>query len=851
MKLFANLYKVVVPAIVFAALFALVPAVSAGGSGYYIVRGIVRDSLTMEPLPYASVSVAGAGNASLTNTQGLFEISVADGAKSLTVSYMGYQRKAIPLKRNSFNMYAVDLVPAVTQLKEVEVNAGKYSKRNNPAVEFMRKLKEMAPLTDPLRNPYYSYGKYERVVLGLNNFRLTEQIVRDSSIPDLASHVDTSSVTGKPYLSLIVKEKRASEYFRNHPSSSIERIEGLRSDGIDYMIDAEAMRVFMEDAMREVDLYDGEINLFQKQFVSPLSPLAADFYKFYLTDTVAVRGEDCIVLSFYPHNRESLGFIGHVYVPVNDSTMSIKRVEMRMPSEANINFIDGINILQEFDKAPDGSRLKTLDRLTIELSISPGDPGLYASRETRLEGHSFAAIPDSVFTGGGSVTLSDAEKHDAGYWNDARMRETPRGEDRIDRFMGKLYKLPAIRLAAKCLPVIATSYLPTGKKSKFDIGPITSFLSYNEVEGWRLRFGGMTTANLSPHWFSRFYTAYGLRDHRWKYGFELEYAFNPKKYHSREFPVKSLRLISNYDVARPGLSYYNTRNDNIFMSLTRQYDTRALYRRFNAIELKVENRYDLAFGLQLANRRYTPSATMGIADGGGILTQYEDFPVTASLQFTPGRKFTQTRDDRYPINSDALSLGLRHTWVPKSVRGLGSAANITEMDIAKRWWLSAFGYVDSYFTAGKVWGKADYLNLFIPPANLSYTIVGRSFSLLNPMEFIISTYASLDVTYHLNGLILNRIPIVKRFKLREVVGTKMVWGKLDMDCNPTYNRDLLRFPDGSGLIQPDKDPYTEMSVGLENIFTVLRVEYVWRLNYRDTPYKTDRNGLRATLKVSF
>ena len=835
-----------------AALFFLLAATAATAADTYFVRGIVRDSITDEVLPFASVVAMGSNRGGVSDAQGIFELSVPVGTKALQVSCMGYDKKVFPIKRNSFNMYAVYLSPSTTELQEVVVHKSKYSKKNNPAVDFLNRLKDRAPLTDPRRNDFYSYDKYERITIGLNDFTADDHKRMMEKMPFLTEHVDTSEVSGKPFLSLMVKEKSSRDSYRRSPHSERELITGIRSAGVDEIIDQASMRTFMEDVLREIDLYQNDITLLQNRFISPLSRIAPDFYKFYLTDTVEVAGERCIVLSFYPHNHAAFGFMGHVYVPENDSTMFIRKVEMHIPREINLNFIDNLYISQTYDRAPDGSRLKTSDELTVELSVA-GKGALYAARKTAYAGHSFEPIADDVFSGDGTVVEADGAKNrNDAFWHHARLRGIGRGESKVDELMVRLRGMPLYYWGEKILKIIFSGYISTSNPSYFDIGPVNSILSFNSLEKVRLRVGGMTTANLSKRWFGRFYGAYGFRDHRWKYGAEIEYSFIDKEYHSREFPVRSLRLTSSYDIDRPGQHYLYASADNIVLSLKRLTDDRATYRRLNKLEFNYETRSNFSVTVGVANDCQEAAPTMPFIDGhGNSIARFTENTAELTLRYAPGEKFFQTRTYRIPVNLDAPALTLRHTFAPKGFLGSRYAVNKTEADVQKRWWFSAWGYLDMYLGGGHVWSSSPFLNLHIPNANLSYIIQPRSFALMNPMEFISTSYASWDLTYWANGAIFNYIPGGEKLKLREVFGFRGYWGTLADRSNPALHPELLQFPADTGMTRLDHGPYMEVSVGIENILKILRVDYVWRLNYRNVPYEIDRSGVRIAMHVTF
>ena len=846
----------------------LIACVAPAATQGYFVRGIVRDSLTLEPLPMVSVSITGSTAGTLSDKRGIFEITLPDTTSSLTVTTQGYARKDVPIRKNRVNLYEVLLVPEAQTLGEVVIKIKKYSKKNNPAVDLMQRIRATASANDPERNPYYNYDRYERVTLGLNNFdEKTEKNALFRKFPFLWEHVDTSEVSGKPILNLSVKEKSSEVHYRRDPRSRRETVTGIKSTGVDEIMDHESMRAFVEDVLREIDLYDKDINLLQNRFVSPLSPIAADFYKFYITDTVTIDNEKAIALSFYPHNKAAFGFVGQMYVVPSDTAMFIRRVTMRVPSEINLNFIDNMYVDQEFTRAPDGSRLKTRDDLTLEVSVIPGMQGLYVRRNVAYASHNFDAPANEteVFSGlGATVVERGARARDEVFWEGVRLFEIPESERKVDTLMKRLRSVPLYYWGEKILKWMVSGYVATSPDSKFDVGPLNTFITGNTLEGLRLRLGGMTTANLSPHWFTRFYGAYGFRDHKWKYGLELEYSFNEKRYHSREFPVHSIRFNSLYDVDQIGQNYMFTNPDNFVLAWKRQPNDRVTYHRLNELRYTLELENNFSVTAAVANERQFASRLLqfAVTDAAAPADASLDTPIAhfdetwgeIQLRYAPGEKFFQTKTYRLPLNMDAPIVTLVHRYAPSRFCGSRWGVNRTELSVTKRFWFSAWGYLDVMAKGGHIWSKhTPYTQMFIPNANLSYTIQPESFALMNAMEFVTDSYAQADLTYWANGAILNYIPLVKKLKLREVFSIRGFWGKLSDANNPRLNGNMLAFPDGRGVGVTDvsRTPYLEASVGLDNILKCLRVDYVWRLTHRYPLYPIDRSGVRVAFHATF
>lgn len=823
----------------------------------------VTDSVTGKRIPFVAVFVEGTGYGIQCDENGRADLYVSVPTDSMTLrfSVMGYDTKRVVAPSKAAEV-KVKLRPENIKLGEVTVSRKrqKYSKKDNPAVEFARRIREGNDMTNPrVRHDNYNYNRYERITLGLNKFNVDDfnKGLFAGKFGFLREHVDTSAVSGLPVLILSVKERASEINYRREPKSEKETVTAINRIGLDDITDQESLQTFLEDIFREIDLYDNDINILQNRFVSPLSRIAPDFYKFFLTDTVDIDGERCVELSFTPHNTAVFGFTGHVYVPQGDTTMFVRRVDMHLPPRINLNFIDRLYIRQDYDRAPDGTRLKTRDDFTAEMSVIPGLQSLYARRSTRYDGHNFEK-PDNnlVFEDARRVIIPDsAYNRPDSFWIANRGFEpATRNERRISSLVQGMRSVPVYYWGEKILKILVSGYVPTtrdSKKSKIDVGPVNTLISHNEVEGYRLRAGGMTTANLSPHWFGRAYVAYGTRDHKVKYSGEAEYSFIPKKYHSREFPVHSLRFTHLYDINQIGQHYLFTNPDNFVLSVKRMKDDLVTYHRETKLLYTLETHSNFTLTAELKHSRQEATPWVPFVNGEGrAYGHYQETGITVGLRYAPGEKFYQAKSYRVPINLDAPVIQLTHTFAPASFAGNTFAVNTTELSMQKRVWFSAFGFLDAIVKGGHVWSRSPFPDLLIPNANLSYTIQPESYALMNPMEFINDSYVSWDLTYWANGAILNYIPLLKKLKLREAFSFRGLSGKLSRRNNPDYNPDLYRFPAGGHTVDMNWRPYMEVGVGLDNIFKCLRLDYVWRISYLNQP-DIDRRGLRVAFHMTF
>lgn len=812
----------------------------------------LKDSITGENLPFANVStLEGKKRNFVADENGLVTLPENLRHVSLKSFYTGYSDKPFHIGETD-TITIIRLSPTEYDLEEVYIKPKKekYSKKNNPAVDFVNRLRKDSEKYNPKKEPFYSYDKYEKTLLGINNFNgQFDSGFYAKRVKFLENYVDTSSYTGVRILDLILKEKASTQIVSQDPKADKEIILGYRSEGVDESFSQENIRILLEDVIREVDVYQSNINILQNRFVSPLSPLGPDFYKYYLTDTVFIGNEKCVELSFVPRNSQSMGFNGKIYVPVGDTTMFVRKLTMRTPHDINLNFLRNLYINQSFSKDSLGKRHKTYDDILVEMQIVAGTPEFYGRKTSVYDNFSYEPREDlkEFYTKlGDEFRVQDSIGNTAQFWDLKRMVPLTPAEARMGNITKEMRKVPLIYWGEKIIRLVENGYFTTGKPSKVDIGPINTMLSYNSIEGIRLRAGAMTMAALNPHLFAKGYVAYGFKDRKWKYSGTLEYSFHKKKKHGYEWPRHGFYAQYTYDLDLIGQHYLFTNQDNIFLSLKRKDSDLVTYRKHaeGGYVLELPNNFSVEAGASFNVQESTRFLPFIFPDGR-VINSYRQGSFNISLRWAKGEKFIQGRSTRLLVNMDPWIIQLTHHFGPKGLFGAAYTTNETELSVQKRFWLSAFGYIDVIAKAGKIWNAVYYPGLMWPNANLSYTIQPESFSLMDPMEFANDKYASLDFTYFGNGILFNHIPGINKLNLREAITFKGLVGGLSNKNNPAYNPDILAFPADAIAMKMRRTPYMEIGAGIDNILSVLRVDYVWRLTYRDTP-GVDHSGVRIS-----
>ena len=738
------------------------------------------------------------------------------------------------------------------ELQELLVRPGndRYSSRNNPAVELVKAIRNNQSKGDPRLLSHYSYDRYDKTTLGLLDIT-DEELSQHEALKD---YLDTTPDGQRRMLKVLLNERAATILYADEGKLHKEVARGKDSHGISEMFEVGNLESVMEDLLREVNIYDNDITLMTNRFPSPLSSAGSMHYRYFIADTLDVGGTRCIQLTFLPRNPAAFSFSGNLYVAADDTTGFIRKVSMKVPRTVNLNFVDNLYIEQEYEKDASGKRHKISDRLNLDICLVKGTQRFSASRSSVYSNFSdklrsdllnaYEAIGPYIEIG----TPTDSHGDLLTYMRGDRLSGA---ETKMGSLMADLRKYPLFYWGEKALVVLVTGYIKTGKKSRFDIGPINTLISTNPIEGVRIRLGGMTTANLSPHLFANGYVAYGTRDRKWKYKAELEYSLSRKKYHKWEFPINSLSITHMYDLDMIGQHYLFTNPDNVFLSLKRMKDKLVTYRHLTRLEYKLELYNNLSFAVWGQHIKQDASEWLPFVTGTGrTRPYYRRTTIGVSVRYAPGEKFIQEKGTRVAVNRDAPVFQMLQEWGPKGIRGCHYAICKTEFSAMKRFWFSSFGYLDALLKGGIVWSQVPYPELLWQNANLSYTIQPESYSLMNPMEFAMDRYVAGDFTYWGNGVLFNRIPVVKRAGLREAVGFKCLWGGLSKRNNPSHNPELFRFPADADVSVLKATPYMEISAGIDNIFKILRVDYVWRLSYLDRP-GIDRSGLRVALHFKF
>ena len=679
----------------------------------------------------------------------------------------------------------------------VDKRRGSYSRKDNPAVELMKRVIGHKRMTDPTHRPYCMYDTYQKLTLALNDVtpeQLTEGAL--SKIPGILDHIEPCFQNNKLIMPVTVSETVKRNLFSSNPKRSQVVMIGERSEGIDQLFQTGDQLVkTLRDFFGDVNLYEDDIRLLRQNFMSPIAKGAISFYRFHIVDTVRVGDDQCIHLAFGPDNSRDIGFSGELYVR-DDSTYQLRRCILTVPKQSIVNHVDNMKIWQDFSLLPTGETVLATDDMMIELSLADVFAKSVILRTTRHSGYSFGHIPNAYF----SNRLKQNEERRAvqrseAFWNNFRRVGLTHSEQRMGQLVDNIWQSsPAFRTIGTGVKLLVDNYVETGKPSKFDFGPLTSTVSVNSIDGLRLRIGGRTTKALSRHVAIEGYYAHGFR--------------SKGNYWSATLRSHGFSLSASRDIRYPSDPLMPTDKDNMFLAWKWGDDSKMLA--YSRQQLQYE--YAAPSGLTLA-----------------AAVKRETYEGRGALQFDKIR----TAEMRLTLAYKGFTLS-HATGIDGMFDG-ECRYNTTEASWKRKTSLRAWGTLDSDIRAGVQWDKMPWPLQFMPAANISYIAQPLTFALIDNMEMMSDRYASAILDWDLNGRLLNRIPLVNRLKLREYFSLRMLWG---------------HWTDNGCTMPKSGKPYFEAAVGIHNILSFLHVEYVRRLTHADMS-SANIQGVRIRAEFKF
>ncbi|MGI6232105.1 MAG: DUF5686 family protein [Prevotella sp.] len=812
------------------------------------IKGKVVDAEDNYGIPYATVTYQSKGRKVVCGADGSFTIQAPVGAK-LIFSSVGYDKVTKPATSEEM---VVALKASSQSLSEVTVKSKrkKYRRKNNPAVELMRRVIAAKKVTDLKNHDYFDYTKYQKLTFAT----MTKDSASSNRPEWWKSHLERSDFDEGWLLPLSVNETLTHHVYRKNPKKERDYILGQRSAGVSDIIQAgEILNDMLKEVFQDVNIYDDHVRLLQFPFPSPIGRTAISFYHFHIEDTVKVDGDSCFYLRFYPANQQDFGFSGDLYI-LKDSTLHVKRCVLNIPPKSDVNFVKSMRVVQEYRRIGDDWVLST-DDMWVDISVLKLFKDLYVTRKTRMDNYSFEPLARKYYRGkAASIETPDSRIRSDEYWAEQRRTPLTRSEADMDQFIHDFTKAKGYFWLRTLSQVFLENFVETGRKSKIDIGPLNTIISHNYIDNIRLRLSARTTANLNPHLFWKGFMGYGTKSNHWYWGHEFTYSFNKKQHSPFEFPMREITFTTEKDVMSFADNFLLNNKDNMMQS----FRTQTVHDMFYYTRQKLQFVYETDWGMQFkavakAESQHPTGSLHYLPLVGEEKHKVRTTSLLASFDFLPNQTYVNTKQRRLPANYDTPEFNLMHTVGIKGFLGGQYNFNTTQLRLYKRQWMGSWGAIEMNLNLGAEWNKVPYFLLCMAPTNVSYFMErdNENFNLLRNEEFFVDRYAYWNISWDLNGKLFNRIPLLKHLKWREFFAIKGMWGHLTDKNNPLKHPDdpvLFQLPENSYVMS--NKPYWECVVGIHNIFKFFAVNYVRRLTYNDHAH-IDKWGIRFAFLVSF
>ncbi len=785
------------------------------------VRGRVTDAASGAPLQFVSVVFPGTTTGITTDEQGIYSLETRDTVSRVQASMVGYATQTRPVAPGSFNQADFALEAVEFGIGQVVITPGK-----NPAHPILDGVIRNKPRNNPDEYDSYSCRTYTKMELDLTNIKprfRSKRLQRNFGF--VFEYVDTSALTGQAYLPAMISEATADRYHSRHPALAREVIRASRVSGVE---DSFTVAQFTGQMHGDVNFYNNFIDIFNVRFASPLSDAGRSYYDYFLVDSLDVSGRKTYKIRFHPKRLATPVLDGEIHI--DSASYALQSASARMPKGVNVNWIKHLLLENENRMTSDGIWFRSRDRVSAEFSLATADSAKLTSfigtREVAYTDVKIGSpIPPEIRAMDNNVVVSDDDvsRRDEAYWEQIRPYRLSDKEKGIYSMVDSVQQVPLYRNIYTFINTLIVGYWNT---EYIGIGPYYKLASFNRLEGFRMQLGGRTTTNVSRRIRLTGYAAYGTRDEEMKGGGSIELAFNKRL-------TRKLTLAGRHDVMQLGAGQNALTESNILSSILSRGDQRlSMVNRGEAV-YEHEWRHGISnFAGARLQRIYSNRYVPMLRADGSRANSVTDLSLHAGMRISKNESIYRMPFDKqylgsiYPVLTVAFTAG-----IPDAAAGSWEYYRL-EGGIHYKPELPPLGYADITVQGGRIFGRVPYPLLKLHEGNGTYFYDPYAFSCMNFYEFASDTWVAWFYEHHFNGILLGRLPLIKKLKWREVLVCKGVWGTLRDENNGSLaaTRAPLLFPAGMSSVS---DPYVELGFGVENIFRIFRVDFIWRLTHRD------------------
>lgn len=797
------------------------------------VKGMVWDAVNNEPMPFVKVQFQNSKIGTLTDTLGQFYIETYYATDSLVFSAVGYNTYTFKINKDQEQEITVRMSNRLNEMEEIKI----LPPDEFPSTTLHKRVIANKYINNREKLISYEYELYNKIQLDLNNIgdKFTERDIVKRL--DLVMDYLDSNDNGTNYLPVILSESISKFYFKNNPKKRKEVVSATRITGIDNL----QMNQFLGDMYLDINVYDNTINLFNKSFVSPVSNFARSYYRFYIEDSSFIDNQWCYKLTFKPKRTGDATFEGEMWI--HDTTYAVKQISASISPGTNINYVQDLYFEHHFDQVSNEVWMLTKEKMIVDVKITK-NTGVYGFYGRKLSTRKDFVInedhPSDFYRADNTVEILDSAKtRDDAYWIAHRHEALSTQEVGIDNMIDSLNEVSFFKALKNLSYFATTGYYPLGK---IEIGSAFSLVSFNPVENFRTSLALRTSNNFSRRLELGGKIAYGFGDEKFKYGANIRYNITPKK-------RGMLTSYYRYDIEQIGQSPTAAAIGSTFGTLFRTgpLDKLTMVQKAG-INLEKDIKKDLILyggfewkqftALGLANYvKFNPSTSA--YDTLGKITSSE---FIARIRWTKNEEFISGSFDRTSVGSKYPILSLQGIFGVKGLFGGNYNYQKIEFLMEHSRQIGVLGRIRYGFNAGYVFGTTAYPFLKVHEGNQSYWLLTSTFNKLNYFEFISDKYVGGFVENHWEGLLFDRIPLIKKLQWRLVTTGRITYGAIS--SRHSSEMILPSFTKQFGNV-----PYAEVAVGIENIFKVGRVDLVWRVTHLEPGMSPI--GIRARWALNF
>ncbi|MCC6384302.1 MAG: DUF5686 family protein [Bacteroidia bacterium] len=794
------------------------------------ITGKVIDGFTREPVAYAFITAINDTAFTFADGEGLFRILVSTRVSSLNATAKGYIPASISIHQIKGFYIQFELTSSAGVMQQ-EANGSKHE----IIEKFISRIFQNREKNNPLLQDYFSYRLYEKLQFELND--VTDELKKNKVLKPFEGLLDLADTVGsnqKPSLPFFFTEAVSQVYHRSNPIQQRQTVEGSRSVGAENL----TLMQILKDIYKNVSIYDNYINLFGKSFVSPLSEEGMKYYSYSISDSTYIEGKKCYRVDFYSNNRFERTFNGNFWF--HDTTFALQRIMLTLPGTPYLNFVEDLAYVKVYTCSKDNLWVPSHEQLIVKFSRKVEGMSV-TIRKSRYFSHQAIDDPVSkrIFKQKSYVTISpEAFDRSKSFWEENRPESLTQRERRIFELVDTLKTIPAFQAYVAAVVVLFTGRV---EYKKTDLGPYYHLLSSNDVEGIRTRVGIRTNDNFSTRWRFEGYGAYGFRDKQLKYMGGIRYTIRKK-------PFVAAGSEYRHDLVQPGLHEPIFKDEGFLVILFRRNPSDKLALMDGAkFYLESAFRNGLWLKAQYQNNYYKPRSIFFSHFNPSDEKIYEQnlriSEASLLIRYSYQEKFIEKKFKRTSLGTDFPVFQLSLT------RGFSGFLEGEFNYIRIGWRMThrlntfPYGFLDYSFEAGWSDGTVPYPMLFIHRGNESHLFDYTAFNLMSHYEFYTDRYVSATAVHHLDGYLWRRLPLLRVLKWRELFSARILWGHLD-----SKNRNLVIPPSPVSAIS--SLPYIEAGTGLENVLRIFRVDFLWRITYRDRP-AVQQNGIRLSAQLIF